>query len=182
MKIKKGLLAMMLCVVIISFSGCKSGLKLVGDYLDQLDGPSTRLSKSYVIDLRDYYQTENIYERPSEYVHDTTYLVKQTGVYGEDRAPSYLVIARLYIWTEYGDCVYMLGPDDTNPFAYFRLDVEEDQLYRSDELNDFDQTEQEIFMKLESHPELFTDIQEMGPDTPAYSLNGRGEVDLDDLE
>ena len=177
MKIKKGLLAMMLCVVIISFSGCKSGLKLIGDYLEKLEWSAIRLSKSYKIDVDSPYDIGQY-----KYVHHTTYLFKQTGVYGEDRAPSYLRIGRLYIWTEYEDYVYMLGPDDTNPFSYFRLDVEEDQLYRSDELNDFDQTEQEIFMKLESHPELFTDIQEMGPDDSAYNLNGKGKVDLDDLE
>ena len=182
MKNKKGILAAMLCIIVIAFSGCKSGLELIGDYLEQFEWTAIRLSKSYKIDTRDYYQTENISERPSEYVHDTTYLVKQTGVYGEDKAPSHLVIARLYIWTEYEDYVYMLGDDDTEPFNYFRLDVEADQLYYSTDLNDFDQNEQEIFMKLEAHPELFTDIQEMGPDNPPYSLNGKGKVKLKDLE
>ena len=176
MKNKKGLFAVMLCIIVIAFSGCKSGLELIGDYLEQLDGPVvTRLSESYKIDTRDYYQTENISERPSEYIHDTTYLIKLTGT-------SYFVIARLYIWTEYEDYVYMLGDDDTEPFNYFRLDVEADQLYYSTDLNDFDQNEQEIFMKLEAHPELFTDIQEMGPDNPPYSLNGKGKVKLKDLE
>ena len=175
MKNKKGILAAMLCIIVIAFSGCKSGLELIGDYLEQFEWTAIRLSRSYKIDMGDYYQIENISERPSEYLHYTTYLFKKTGT-------SYLRMGRLYIWTEYEDYVYMLGDDDTEPFNYFRLDVEADQLYYSTDLNDFDQNEQEIFMKLEAHPELFTDIQEMGPDNPPYSLNGKGKVKLEDLE
>ena len=159
---------------------CLAGCSVTHSFISNLGWSAIRLTDIYTIDVDDPYETGEY-----EYIHYTTYLFKKTGVYGELRKPFYTRVARIYIWTFHNNNVYMVGETRKNGRTYYRLDEKTEQLDYSETLADFeeiDQTEQEIFMKLESHPELFTDIQEMGPNNPPYSLNGKGKVDLNDLE
>ena len=131
------------------------------------------LSPTYKIDLSNPYMFEG-----KDSIYYAPYLFEQTGEYGgKEKQPSYLRLGQLAIWTGKGKKMYMITTDG----MYYLLDQEADELTRSEELNTFSEEAQKIFEKLEAHPELYADIQEMEPGKQ-YSLNGRGQVDLEDLE
>ena len=133
-----------------------------------------RLTSTYKIDVDDPYQFDD-----KDFIYLAPYLFEQIGEYGvKEKRPDYIRLDRLDIWTSKDKKVYMLGASG----LYYLLDQESDELTTSEELIDFSEQDQIIFSKLENHPELYAEIQEMRNGKNYYSLNGKGQVNLEDLE
>ena len=78
------------------------------------------------------------------------------------------------IWVKDGSVWYVLGK-----WNYITINAEEDTCFVSSEIGDFSAHAQEVFKKLESHPEFFA---EPGPGDEPYRWNGRGYVTMEQLE
>lgn len=78
-------------------------------------------------------------------------------------------IDQVKIWTKNKTTAYFLGKNR----SYIKLDLENKQEYIYEELCDYAPGDQKIFQKLEAHPELFLDEQEI---VTVYQVRGRGEV------
>ena len=151
-------------ILVISLSGCQNAtlpimlpIVLTAKYQISADDP-----------YPDNYRT----------IHYAPYLKEKAGVYGDDNTPWYSSISQLSIWTLTEDKVYMLGSSNT----YFLLDRHLDELSSFESLEQFSEGDQNIFEKLKAHPELFADIQEISSQQTTYRLNGKGQVNLDDLD
>ena len=155
-----------IAILILHLAGCSGGWSAI------------RLSPTYKIDIEDIDVPSGL----NDSIHYTTYLFKQEGVYGDTKRPYYFRLGQLKIWTTHKNKVYMLAKTSQSDNYYFLLDLKSNEMMSSDNLEDFDEKAQEIYVKLNAHPELFTDIQEINASHRSYQLNGKGQVNLDDLD
>lgn len=126
------------------------------------------ISDTYIIDLVNInsgrYDTNIIIDAPFLFKIKRSYTTVSGNTVEEREC-----IDQVKIWTKTKTVAYFLGKN--NP--YIKLDLENNQEFIYEVLNDYTLEDQEIFKKLEAHPELFLDAQEP---SPIYKVKGRGEV------
>lgn len=80
----------------------------------------------------------------------------------------------VYIWAKKDQYVYALGVER----KYVKMNFKTAEFIEADDLHQFSSEDVDIFLKLESHPELFLNGQWIDKQHPAYEGPVKGELKL----